>query len=134
MKNFFVIPLLFSVVLITQCASPKELSYELPEAMIPTAKVGFAAQCDKGKILYDMTCAKCHNIKTKRKEIIPDFSEEQLVGYELRITNAEHESGISEELLSTEELGYIMTFLSYKKKSGTVFVSKVAKSDKPHNH
>ena len=120
---FWLVPL----VLLMHCVAPKEMPYELPEAMVATAKVEFAKQCEKGKILYDITCAKCHNIKVKRKEIIPDFSEEQLVGYELRVTNPEHENGIPETFVSTEELGYIMTFLSYKKKSGTAFISSKEK-------
>lgn len=135
MKTFSVLSILFLVVLFIQCASPKAMPYELPEAMVPTAKIAFGEQCEKGKILYDITCAKCHNLKVKRKEIIPDFTAEQLVGYELRITNKEHESGIPEELVSTEELGYIMTFLSYKTKSGVAFVlSKGVKDNKPDNH
>ncbi|HET6226270.1 MAG TPA: hypothetical protein VFF27_08330 [Bacteroidia bacterium] len=123
MKYFFVPFMIIASVALVQCKTPQRAAYELPEAMIPTAKAEFAKQCDKGKILYDITCAKCHNIKEKRKEIIPDFSAAQLVGYELRITNAAHETGIAEEILSTEELGYIMTFLSYKTKSGRPFMS-----------
>lgn len=123
MKKQFVLIIFGLTLVLMQCTAPKEIAYELPPAMIATAKVEFAKQCDKGKVLYDMTCAKCHNIKIKRREIIPDFSAEQLIGYELRVTNAEHESGIPETTVSTEELGYIMTFLSYKKKSGTAFVS-----------
>jgi hypothetical protein len=57
--------------------------------------------------------------------LIPDFTPEQLIGYELRVTNPEHESNIPEATVSAEELGYIMTFLSYKKKSGiTLATSK----------
>jgi hypothetical protein len=122
--KFFLVPfMILLTITLMQCKAPKGAAYELPEAMIPTAKVEFAKQCDKGKVLYDITCARCHNIKEKRKEIIPDFSAAQLIGYELRITNPQHETGIAEEILSTEELGYIMTFLSYKKKSGKQFVS-----------
>ena len=129
MKTFFILLQLFFIVLFMQCTAPKAMPYELPDAMVPTAKVEFAKQCDKGKVLYDITCAKCHNLKVKRKEVIPDFTAEQLVGYELRITSKEHESGIPEELVSTEELGYIMTFLSYKTKSGIAFVSSKEKKN-----
>lgn len=123
MRAYAIPALLFLVMFLMQCASPNSMPYELPGAMVPTAKIEFAKQCEKGKILYDITCAKCHNLKIKRKEVIPDFSAEQLIGYELRITNKEHENGIPEEMVSTEELGYIMTFLSYKTKSGVAFVS-----------
>ena len=127
MKFLSVLFFFAAIIFLLQCAVPKETVYELPEAMIPTAKVEFAKQCDKGKVLYDIACAKCHNIKVKRKEIIPDFSAEQLIGYELRVTSPEHVNGIPEEMVSTEELGYIMTFLSYKKRSGTVFISSKEK-------
>jgi cytochrome c peroxidase len=105
------------------CKTVQDVSYELPAAMVATAKIEYTKQCDKGKILYDINCAACHNSKDKRKEIIPDFTAEQLIGYELRVINSEHESGIPETSVSTEELGLIMTFLSYKKKSGKAFVS-----------
>jgi mono/diheme cytochrome c family protein len=132
MRAFLVILFFLISMLLLQCKMQQEAAYELPVAMIATAKVEFAKQCEKGKILYDINCASCHNSKVKRKEIIPDFTAEQLIGYELRVKNPEHESGIPETTVSTEELGYIMTFLSYKRKSGKVFISSKEKLAKDH--
>lgn len=105
-----------------QCKIKQDIPYEFPDAMIASAKIEFAKQCDKGKILYDINCAKCHNTVQRRKELIPDFTIEQLTSYEIRVSTPEHESNIPEMMLTAEELGYIMTFLSYKKKSGKVFI------------
>jgi hypothetical protein len=39
------------------------------------------------------------------------------VGYTLRVTNQKHEAALTDESVSEEELGQIMTFLTYKKKN-----------------
>lgn len=121
MKVHILILIFLSCIVLMHCKVPQEVPYELPVAMIPTAKIEYAKQCDKGKILYDINCAQCHTTTLKRKKIIPDFSIEQLTAYEIRVSTPEHESNIPETTVSAEELGYIMTFLSYKKKSGKVF-------------
>jgi hypothetical protein len=123
MKGYLIILVLLSCIALMQCKAPQEIPYELPDAMVANVKIEYAKQCDKGKILYDINCASCHTTIVKRKKLIPDFTSEQLVGYELRVTNPQHEDNIPETTVSTEELGYIMTFLSYKKKSGIVVAS-----------
>ena len=97
----------------------KELkaAYEFPDAMAPAIQAGFAKECDKGQALYNIACAHCHNTIVNGKAIIPDWTSAQLVGYELRVLNPKHEGGIPEETVSAEELGQIMTFLTYKKKN-----------------
>jgi hypothetical protein len=45
---------------------------------------------------------------------VPDFSEDQLRGYELRLTNKKHQAELTDSIVSEEELGVIMTFLRYK--------------------
>jgi hypothetical protein len=100
-----------------KCHSQKKAQYELPEAMLPHVKVMYRVQCDKGQILYDLNCAKCHNTKVKGKEVIPDFKPEQLTGYTLRVANAQHEKNMPDTLVTEEELSIIMTFLGYKKKN-----------------
>ncbi len=49
--------------------------------------------------------------------VIPDFTDEQLVNYEIRILNQEHLSNIPEMEVAEDELATILTFLRYKKKS-----------------
>lgn len=100
-----------------QCQAQKKAEYELPDAMLPHVKVFYAQQCEKGKILYDLNCAGCHNTKVKGKTIIPDFKQEQLTGYTLRVQNAQHEKNMPDSLVTEEELGIIMVFLNYKKKN-----------------
>src|SRR5215213_2567885 len=93
---------------ITACAVSKAtVEYEFPNEMAEPVKTEFLKICKKGKILYDINCAQCHNIKKGRKEIIPDFSPEQLKGYELRVANAQHEENMPDEKVTAEELGLI---------------------------
>ncbi len=105
------------IVVFMACTVQKEVPYELPDAMLPHVKVEYEKRCAKGKILYDLNCAKCHNTKKGRKEIVPDFKPEQLLGYSLRVSNAQHEKNMPDTLVTEEELGIIMTFLNYKKKN-----------------
>ena len=106
-----------TLLLILACASNKKAPYELPKAMLPQVKVEYAKTCERGYALYELTCAKCHSTKKSGKEIIPDFSPEQLRGYELRVSNRRHEAQLPDSLISEQELGEVMVFLSYKKRN-----------------
>jgi|SRR5688572_8254062 hypothetical protein len=116
MKTLSISVLLISL-LILACATSRKAPYVLPDAMLPEVKVEYAKNCEKGYFLYKLSCAKCHSTKKWGKEIIPDFSSDQLRGYALRVSNTRHESNLPDSLISEEELMYVMTFLSYKKKN-----------------
>lgn len=100
----------------TASSFSQKIVYEFPDAMPKHIQAAFLERCEKGKILYDINCSKCHTTAVKGKKIIPDFTPEQLKGYELRVSNAQHESSITETTITAEELGLIMNFLEYKKK------------------
>jgi len=117
MKQIIALTMTILAVLSIACASQKKNQYELPEAMLTYVKVEYAKRCEQGYVLYNISCAKCHTTKVKGKEIIPDFKPEQLSGYSLRVSNARHESSMPDSLVTEEELGFIMTFLSYKTKN-----------------
>jgi mono/diheme cytochrome c family protein len=102
------------------CAVNKKSEYELPAEMLPHVQAEYSQQCEKGAALYRMSCGNCHNLKIKGKTVIPDFNEEDLKGYALRISNARHEQNMPDSLVTEEDLGIIMTFLRYKKKSGVL--------------
>ena len=95
----------------------KHMKYEFPENMPEHIKSDYLEQCKKGKILYEINCAKCHTSSVGRKKIIPDFTSAQLINYELRIQNPKHTNNITESTVNTEELAMIITFLTYKKKN-----------------
>ncbi|MBO9700443.1 MAG: c-type cytochrome [Sporocytophaga sp.] len=117
MKFYLVVIGIFLTVCFVRCVNQNKVTYDLPAAMLPHVKQEYLSRCEKGKILYDMNCAGCHNTKVKGKVLIPDFTPEQLKGYELRITNARHSESLTDTIVTEEELGIIMTFLSYKKKN-----------------
>lgn len=73
--------------------------------------------CDKGLILYQINCGTCHTKQVDGKDVIPDFSIQQINDYELRVLNPKHESDIPETIVTPEELSLIMTFLTYKVKN-----------------
>lgn len=100
-----------------QCATQKKVTYDFPAEMKEPVRLGFTEQCDKGQILYDINCGKCHTKIVKRKKIVPDFTLEQIETYQIRIANPQHESKMTEEIVSGEELGLIITFLTYKTKN-----------------
>lgn len=106
---------LLTAVLIS-CTANKKL-YELPDEMLPHVKVEYEQICIKGQRLYELNCAGCHTQKIGFKSYIPDFSQDQLQGYSLRISNARHEASMPDSLVSEEELVLISTFLGYKKKN-----------------
>lgn len=117
MKHTIILLCILSVACLAYAAQKNKVTYDFPDAMPEAVKADYTKQCDKGKILYEINCAKCHSTTVKRKTIIPDFTPEQLVGYELRVKNAQHESNMPETTVTAEELGLITTFLTYKTKN-----------------
>ena len=106
------------LLLLAACVSQQQaITYSFPEAMAEPVRIEFTKVCEKGKVLYDINCAGCHNIKKGRRQIIPDFTPEQLKGYELRVSNAQHEQNMPDERVTAEELSLISTFLLYKTKN-----------------
>lgn len=94
----------------------KNEEYVFPVEMKPQVKEAYILEFNKGKILYSINCAKCHSTFEKKREIIPNFTEEQFEAYKIRVANAQHEQNISEEQLAPDELGMIITYLTYRKK------------------
>lgn len=115
--NVKIITLLL-LILAFGCAPRNKVRYEFPETMSEDVKAGYIAQFNKGKILYDINCAKCHNVTVRGKEYVPDFTAEQLAGYEIRIGNPEHIENLPDTKVTEDEIVLILTFLRYKKKNG----------------
>ena len=112
--------LLAGILLLAACVSQQQsTTYSFPEAMKEPVRLEFTKVCDKGKVLYDINCAGCHNIKKGKRQLIADFTPEQLKGYELRVSNAQHEENMPDEKVTAEELSLISTFLLYKTKNST---------------
>ena len=112
-----VVVVFLSVVIINACTTQKKIVYEFPDAMAKPIQDQYAVMCEKGRVLYGINCAGCHNKKVKGKTIIPDFTEEELGAYSIRMANATHEEQVSEARVSAEELNLITYFLTYKKKN-----------------
>lgn len=110
--------MIFVVVgIMNACTSQKKIVYAFPDAMAKPIQEQYAVMCEKGRVLYELNCAGCHTKKIKGKMVIPDFTEEELGAYSIRMANATHEENVSETRVSAEELNLITYFLTYKKKN-----------------
>ena len=101
------------VFLLFSCQQPQIVTYNLTEnhPLIP--------QCERGKELFSLYCASCHN-QGKYKNIIPDFNSSQLSSYVIRLSNSKHDGTLTEEKIPDEELDLIITFLRFKKENPIV--------------
>jgi mono/diheme cytochrome c family protein len=99
------------------CANKKSVQFEFPETMSETLKNENQVNVEKGLALYKISCAKCHTDTVKGKEMIPDFTSEQLSNYEFRIANKKHENNLGETQITQDELILINMFFNYKKKN-----------------
>lgn len=106
---------LFSIACVTQ----KKVEYDLPVGMNPEVLPNFLERFNKGKALYKIICADCHNIKINGKTVVPDFTAAQLDTYKrnFRQTNKEHSEKLTEKSMSENELDYIIYYLTYKKRN-----------------
>ncbi len=116
-KSLFVASFCFIVLLIFIQAAPPKVTHDFPAEMKPEVKEQYIVLWEKGKVLFDLNCAKCHMVKQGKKTMYPDFSPGQIKGYEIRVQNAKHEEALPEENVTPEELGLISTFLTYKTKN-----------------
>ncbi len=117
-KKIFIGAIFLFLLFFIKCSTKKEtVKYVFPEQMLPHVKEQYKMMCDRGKILWDNNCASCHNVKKGKKNPVPDFREDQLRGYELRVANAKHESTLPDTLVTEEDLSVIMIFLRYKEKN-----------------
>lgn len=98
----------------------KKAGYVFPKEMSAPIRTEYQKICDKGQALYEAACAGCHNVKVKGKWVIPDFTQNQVNGYAIRVGNGEHVRTLTDEAITTEELGLIATFLLYKAPSGGI--------------
>src|SRR5688572_22209451 len=103
MKTNIILLLLLLSIIVVACSTSKTI-YVFPTEMTPAVQTSYTQICDKGKILYDQNCAKCHTTKKMGKELIPDFTPEQLESYQIRVANQIHEPIMNDEQLPAEEL------------------------------
>ena len=96
----------------------KKTAYVFPKEMAAPIRTEYQKICDKGQALYEAACAGCHNVRVKGKWVVPDFTQEQVNGYEIRVGNGAHVRALTDDAITTEELGFISTFLLYKEPSG----------------
>lgn len=114
MKHIISFAIIFTFFFCIKSAAQKKSEFNYPEDSITEAgKKAFVKQFNQGKILYSITCSKCHNLKN----IIPDFSLPQLMDYEMRLY-PEHMERLNNIKVTDIEMQKIILFLRYKKKSG----------------
>jgi hypothetical protein len=104
-----------ALLLFVSCTARRnKVHHNFPPEMSETVRTQYIREWEKGKALYEENCAGCHTIRKGRREHIPVFPADKLAGYGIRMDNAEHERSIPDTRVTTEELIYIITFLTYK--------------------
>lgn len=125
MTKYRILFFLVVAVCISACVSQQKITYyDFPSDIAEEAKIANAKMLEKGRVLYDINCAKCHNKKEKGKMLLPDFTTEQLDSYIIRIKNEIHVNSLPETKVTAEELESIQFFFSYKKPSRPVAALK----------
>lgn len=118
MKNTVTLYLFVVALCMMACVSQQKLYYyNFPSDISEEAIITNQKMLEKGRVLYNLNCAKCHNKKEKGKIVIPDFTSDQLDSYIIRITNEKHVNSLSETSITARDLEAIQFFFSYKKPS-----------------
>lgn len=104
----------------------KKMEFDYPLDISDTAKKSFEKTFKQGRILYQMSCSKCHDTTVKGKLVIPDFSLPQLMDYEMRMY-PEHGEQLTDKYISDKDMEKIVAFLRYKKTTGVKFRGKPAR-------
>jgi len=115
--KYTVLIILIFIAAINSSQAQKKNEYPA-DSVSEASRKAFSKNFTQGKILYNLTCAKCHTVKDGRKEIIPDFSLPQLLDYEMRFYYPEHQDRLTDAKLADEELNQIIVFLRYKERTG----------------
>lgn len=116
MKNTTLLLTVVALIYIS-CKTVQPVTFQFPAEMNEQVKKSYTEQCEKGKLLYEQNCASCHTIKKRGKELLPNFTEDQLQGYHIRGGTASHETNVSEERVDAEQLVNIVLFLTYRTKN-----------------
>lgn len=119
-NNILLLFFLLTISMIACVSQQKIQYYNFPDDIAEDAKTANLKMIEKGRILYSVNCAKCHNTKEKRRILIPDFTNDQLDSYIIRVKNEAHVNNLSETKVTVEELEAIQFFFSYKKPSRPV--------------
>lgn len=108
---FFLFAVFFSAQ--TQQGAKVLYTHNFPPAITGDVRDQFIKLYEKGRVLYQINCAKCHNTTENGVERMPEFTKADLAKYELRVMNAEHESELAQTKVRAEELYQITLFLTY---------------------
>jgi mono/diheme cytochrome c family protein len=119
MKNTTAILLFFILIVgLMACVTQAKIQYNnFPSDIAEEAKIANTKMIERGRVLYNINCAQCHNKKIKNKIYVPDFTSDQLDTYILRINNEAHLKTLPETRVTSEEIQDIQFFFSYKKPS-----------------
>jgi hypothetical protein len=121
MKKLLLSIACFSIVLlpvvIAQKAPKKAVyTHDFPPKMTDEVRKAYIELFDKGKVLYEINCSKCHDSVSNGVLCMPIYTKEHLASYNLRLNSPEHEEALSESRVNAEELQNIMIFLTYYKR------------------
>jgi len=124
MKYKYLLLILCSFALFTQCASRHKIAYNIPADYPESKRKEFIGLLDKGQQLYKANCSECHGIFTSGKDGIPNFSKVQIDNYSARFINRDPRIHAVLRKMSPDQLNQVLAFLRYKKSDGPPAVRK----------
>ena len=100
--------------IVAACSLQKEVKYNMPNGLTENQKTKFLENFNNGSAVYTISCAKCHDKTVNNQIVKPEFTQEQLELYIVRIQNDEHSKNLTIRDISDEDLQRVMFYLKYK--------------------
>ncbi len=109
------LPVILTAALFLQCASEKQIEYNIPVTATEKQRNDLLEQCKKGRELYKANCGECHGIFTRGKDSIPNFSSTQIDNYSARFLRHDPKNHAVIKKMSPEQMNEVLMFLRYRK-------------------
>ena len=114
MKKGKALIFIVAAVILTGCLLHKKTQYNYPEGIPGEEKVKLHAFLEKGRKLYEMNCAKCHDSTGKST---PDFSVQQIDNYTAATLKRDPKIHAVAANMDPEQLFAVFSYLRLRKKS-----------------
>ena len=116
MSRKFALLLVFTTILLTDCAVHRKSVYVYPEGTSKTNENQIFEVCEKGRILYELHCSKCHGMFTRKKDGFPNFDARQINSYIAKALTRDPKNHAAAANMDQDQLNEIFMFLHFRKR------------------
>ena len=115
MKNKFILSfsLVFLFVWMSVSAQDKKVVTKPPSNLTGAALADVVAHIEKGKILFQKKCSKCHGIFAKGKDGVMNFSKQELKDYNMSFIQQDPLNHAVAQKMTDEEMMDVIYFLQF---------------------